>query len=210
MAKSKRTSTHTAPTREGWLLAAVAKLSPLFQAADAPKLPENLKVSCGWPKGGKDSRIGEYWPHGLCLDGKTAHIFISPALQDSVEVLDVLVHELVHAVHPKEKHGGDFKKLALRLGLTGRMKATVAGPELKVKLEAVAAELGVYPHAALQAKTRNKPAKGESEWVRVYSTSEPDYRVNVRRDMLEEHGPPVDPWGDAMVVKDELEKEDED
>ncbi len=35
------------------------------------------------------------------------------------------------------------------MGLIGKMTATVAGPELRVKLNTIVAELGAYPHEAL-------------------------------------------------------------
>ena len=55
-------------------------------------------------------------------------IFISPALGDPVDVLDTLVHELVHAVDNCEhKHGKEIKKIALSIGLEGPMRSAGAG-----------------------------------------------------------------------------------
>ena len=56
-------------------------------------------------------------------------IFVSPALLDPVLVLDTLAHELVHAVDDCEhKHGKEFKKIALSLGMIGPMRSAGAGP----------------------------------------------------------------------------------
>jgi hypothetical protein len=70
-------------------------------------------------------------------------------LSDAVRVLDVLAHELIHAIEPTAGHGAAFKRIALGIGLTGKMTATVAGPELAARLAVYAAELGEYPHAQL-------------------------------------------------------------
>ena len=54
---------------------------------------------------------------------KINYIFISPSLDDPVEVLDTLVHELAHAVDDCEhKHGKEFAEIAKLVGLEGDMK----------------------------------------------------------------------------------------
>jgi hypothetical protein len=72
-----------------------------------------------------------------------------------VLVLDTLVHELVHAVDDCEnKHGKEFKKIALSLGMIGPMRSAGAGPALKAKLAELSAQLGHYPHGGLHISTR--------------------------------------------------------
>jgi hypothetical protein len=88
---------------------------------------------------------------------KIAQVFINPIIEDSVRALDILVHEMIHVAYPTSGHKGDFKKAALKVGLTGKMTATVAGPELKVWLEKITQEnLGVYPHAQIMLSSRKK------------------------------------------------------
>lgn len=136
-------------TREEWLLAAAAEIVSLVPAAVQP-----FRVSVGWPRGarGKGSHaIGQCW-HAACSADKTREIFISPELQDAARVLDVLAHELLHAALPPEaKHGAAFRKLALHIGLEGRMTATTAGPAFAAFTQRTLAELPPYPHAALSA-----------------------------------------------------------
>jgi len=107
-------------------------------------------VSCGFASTDvKRGHIGQCWSTNASAD-KVNQIFISPGLSDSVEVLDTLMHELVHAVDDcQNKHGPIFKKMALKLGMKGPMRSAGAGPELKVKLEQLVANLGAYPHAKL-------------------------------------------------------------
>jgi hypothetical protein len=141
--------------RESWLDRATILVRPLFDAAGAGPYPL-LRTSCGWPGGGTRSRIGECWSQ-TCSDDTSTEIFISPVLDDPVQVLDVLVHELVHAIVGCEHgHKAPFRKLAIAVGLTGKMTATEATPELKAKLEKIAKKLGPYPHAKLSRSTRKK------------------------------------------------------
>jgi len=65
------------------------------------------------------------------------------------------MHELIYAVDDcQNKHGPVFKKMALKLGLKGPMRSAGAGPELLLKLEAIAFSLGPYPHARLTVPRR--------------------------------------------------------
>lgn len=136
-------------TREGWLLAAVEALAPLF-AEVGITLP-TVRVSVGWPGGAgkKDNVIGQCWSRAAAEDG-VSNLFISPALGDAQTVLATLVHELIHAVDDCQSgHKGAFRKYALALGLAGKMTATVPGPALAGCLDALALDLGVYPHGRM-------------------------------------------------------------
>jgi hypothetical protein len=147
-----------ASTREEWLRNAVDLLRPTFRAQAAP-IPEQLHVSVGFPSVGgrrRNPRIGECWSPRVSADGR-AHLFISPVLGDPIEVLSTLVHELVHAaVGTEARHGPRFRRAALALGLRGKMTATVAGPELRARLEMLVRELGAFPHASLLATAQHK------------------------------------------------------
>jgi hypothetical protein len=135
-------------TREQWLQQAVVALTPFFTEKGyyVPK----CHISCGFASTDvKRGHIGQCWSTKASEDAVN-QIFISPALSDTVEVLDTLLHELVHAVDDCEnKHGPVFKRMALKLGMKGPMRSAGAGPALRTKLEAIAASLGVYPHSKL-------------------------------------------------------------
>jgi hypothetical protein len=140
-------------TREQWLEAAVKALAPRFLAAGSP-LP-TVRVSVGFPSlracSTSKARWGECWDKRASADG-SHQIFITPREASGSVVLAVLVHELCHAaVGCKAGHRAPFARLAKALGLTGKMTATTAGPELQRDLEALEQRLGAYPHAALNA-----------------------------------------------------------
>lgn len=145
--------------RETWLNKAITALRPTFKA-QGQTIPANIRVTCGWPSksAGRSSkrRIGECWADTASKDG-TIEIIVSMVLDDPIQVLDVLTHELVHAVVGLDcGHKGPFRKLALAVGLTGKMTATVAGDELRATLETISAKLGDYPHATIDFSNRKK------------------------------------------------------
>ena len=121
-------------------------------------VPENTKVSCGFPGGGSArTRIGECWSPTASA-GEVNEIFISPVLSDANDVLAVLVHEAVHAaVGVACGHKGEFRRVAIASGLVGKMTATTAGPELTALMGLwVDNGLGAYPHSALNLSDRKK------------------------------------------------------
>lgn len=142
-------------TREAWLEAGVKKLTAVF-AANGYTLPP-VKVSCSWPGGGSArKRIGECWPTAFSA-AKVNEIFISPRIADPVMALDILTHELVHAVDDcKNGHKKPFVAIARKLGLEGKPTATHAGPVLREALVKIAKAIGAYPHSTLDLSARKK------------------------------------------------------
>jgi hypothetical protein len=174
-------------TREQWLQNAVTALTPFF-SAKGHSVP-NCHVSCGFASTDvKRGHIGQCWSTKASAD-KVNQIFISPALSDSVAVLDTLMHELIHAVDDCEnKHGPVFKKMALKLGLKGLMRNAGAGPELKVRLKELAKRLGPYPHSKLSV-----PAKVVDRRPRPRAKcSECGFTVPMLKAFIH-YGPPICP-----------------
>lgn len=147
-------------SRQSWLEAAVLKAIPIFQR-HGYTVPE-LRISCGFPSTGiRGSRVGECWPTHISADGVN-EIFISPLIDDSVEVIGIILHELVHAVdNCKSGHGTNFKKIATAIGLTGKMIHAYPDEELTVVVRAIVNEIGPYPHK--QLKLNRSPRVTESE-----------------------------------------------
>lgn len=134
--------------RETWLLQAIETLRTELFLPQGHTFPETIRVSMGFGFGRSGSSLsvlGQYWPVGMSVDG-LPQIYISPAVDDSSRVLDILIHELCHAVVPGEGHGAPFKRVALSVGLTGKMRATVASESLKDRLNVLIERLGPIPH----------------------------------------------------------------
>lgn len=179
--------------REAYLELAAWLIEPMF---DQP-FPV-LRVSVGWPskRAGsvRNRRIGECHAPQVASDGRT-NIFVSPCLDQASEVLATLVHELVHAVVGcKAGHKAPFKRLATKVGLTGKMTATVAGPELAERLNAISSAIGSYPHGAVSL---NSQTKQSTRLLKVTCLVE-GYTVRVTRKWLDELGAPTCPCGATM------------
>lgn len=181
-------------TREEWLTAATDALRPLFQEIGA-EIPA-IRVSVGFPGGSgkKAGVIGQCFPTGLASDG-VANLFVSPVLGDKEEVLSTLAHEIVHAIDDcKSGHKGAFRKMAIALGLTGKMTATVAGDALAERLNQIGAELGVYPHGAL----RNPGPKGKGRMMKM-SCRDCGFIAYTSQKWLDTYGGAVCPCNDRVM-----------
>lgn len=137
-------------TREEWLQKAITLCSAHKFKKAGYKVPK-LHVSVGFPTGrGSKNYIGQHW-HPKASDDKVGSIFISPTINDTVQVLGTLVHEMVHGVVGNEaKHGPIFRKCALAVGLEGKMTHTEAGAELIAYFKKILINrIGNYPHSRL-------------------------------------------------------------
>lgn len=186
-------------TREAWLESAVRALQPIFTSAGETIPP--VRVSVGWPggRGSKSSTIGQCWASVTASDA-VPQIFISPVLDDAIRVLDVLAHEIVHAVDDcQSQHKGKFVKIARAIGLEGKPTATVASAELTVKLAKIVDKLGPYPHAALSTQGGGK--KQTTRLLKVECTVTGEYVARITRKWLEELGAPICPCHELTMVE---------
>lgn len=142
-------------TREAWLHSAIDALRDRFAEVGMP-LPEKIHVSVGFGYGSKRESaviLGQCWSREASEDGIN-HVFISPEVNDTARVLDILIHELIHAADNNTSgHKGAFAEAATRLGLEGPMTATRASITLAAEMMTLAAALGEYPHGALKASS---------------------------------------------------------
>jgi hypothetical protein len=192
--------------REGWLtLLAVNHLWPLIESHGG-KVPSAWRVSVGFPKGSRGGKgghaIGQCWPTAASADAH-CEMFISPELEQD-RAADVLLHELIHAATPGTGHKGAFKRIAVACGLTGKMTATVAGPELAAKIADMLKAMPPYPHGIMRVPAGAKAGPGS----RLLKVSCPacDYTMRVTRTWLEVAvpccpDPDCDRAGESMEVQ---------
>lgn len=156
-------------TREEWLNFVMDQVRPDFKALSAP-IPVKVRLSVGFTSAGyRGKRIGECWSPIASAD-KYAEIFIKPDQDDAVRVAGILVHELVHAaVGHKAGHGAPFRKVAVALGLEGKMTATTEGPKFKAMIAPVLKKAGPLPHKRLNSM-RNPTKKQTTRLLKVECT----------------------------------------
>jgi hypothetical protein len=147
--------------REQWLYKVAESLHPRFAELGYPDRPA-IRIGVGYPStGAKGKAIGQCHDSSVSKD-KVHELIISPRIDDSAEVAGVLAHEMCHAylqkTFPNENcgHGKKFRRLALAVGLTGKMTATVPGDAFKRFVAPIIALIGAYPHGALESGQTRK------------------------------------------------------
>ncbi len=168
--------------RESWLEKATDLLRPYFKEKGY-EIPKLVRVSCGWPStralSSTKRRLGECWHAEGAADG-VKQIFISPCLSDSVEVLAVLTHELLHAALPdKVGHKKPFKKGCEALGLEGPATSTKAGPELCTFLDELLLKnvdsFPEYPQSKLDKTSEGAPKKQTTRMNKILCAKNEDH-----------------------------------
>lgn len=189
--------------REAWLTAAVEAFRPWFKSYGVP-LPKHTHVSVSFPStralSVRKRRIGECWSATASEDGK-CHVMISPLLKEGVQVLDVLLHELIHVVLPGHGHDATFAIMAKDFGLEGVPTATVAGPHLLIELRRLNKRLGKYPHGAIKVAWLIKN-KQTTRMLKVVC-EDCGYIARVSSFWIESAGPPKCPSGHGSMRADQ-------
>ena len=148
---NNQANTHT--LREAWLRAAIDELRPDF-AKHGYVLPDNIRSTIAFPSGGKRGAEGECW-HPESSRDRHYNIFIKADNDDPVIILGILTRELIHTLLPSTvKYGKEFRDIALRIGLDGKMMQATPAPALLERLKAIANNLGPIPHGKLDFTTR--------------------------------------------------------
>jgi hypothetical protein len=144
----------TCDTRDMWLGAATSELRIYFDTYGYI-LPTNMRfaVTVALTPKGKRSRARSECRHPTSSN-PFYRIIIRPDVDDPIDVLGLLVHELVHALLPPEaKHGKAFRNIALPIGLEVKRRETVPVPHLRRRLEAIAHIIGAFPLDKLNSST---------------------------------------------------------
>jgi hypothetical protein len=196
----KNTHTH----REAWLHDVARNLDGWFRDAGFP-LPVDLRITCGFPSsralnGIRNQTIGQCW-HGVSSADGSVEIMVSPVLAEPMRVADILAHELIHAAcGPGVGHKGPFRKLALAIGLEGKMTATIGGEAFKQLLRPILDAVGPYPHAELNARKRAEgPGKQGTRLLKAVC-GHCGYTVRITRKWVDEVGAPICPEHGQMDV----------
>ena len=159
------------PTREQYFAAALPLLQRHVFTPAGLTLPANVRIGVGTlsnRKAGARHTLGVCFPVAASSDS-TIEITMSPEIENACVLLSTICHELIHAIDGnKNGHKGPFRRMALAIGLTGKMTETVAGEDLNATLETIVKELGPYPHAKLDTSIRKKQG---TRMIKVECTS---------------------------------------
>lgn len=191
-------------TREQWLnecadLIMNEIIHPVWIVRDSM----SIKVSVGYAP---NTKAGSK-TIGVCLSSACSangynEIFISPVINDSLQVLGTLAHELIHAVDDcKNGHKGPFVNLMHKIGLEGKPTATVPSKALADHLAQFVDLLGPIPHAKVDLSTQKRQ---QNRNIKVQCSDEScGFKFNTSRAqinyVLELHGEVICPaCGHAM------------
>jgi hypothetical protein len=187
-------------TREDWLNAALRYVQMHIASQGNVQCPANMRVSCGFPTRAK--AIGQCWSDSASADG-THEIFVAPTQDDALRVLDILIHEAIHAaVGVKVGHKGEFKRVALACGLEGKMTATTASDALKPLLRVWLEQLGAYPHARLDPSQSG--VKKQSTRLLKCKCDGCGYTLRVTAKWVEFSGAPYCPTNECAEANDDI------
>lgn len=155
-------STITFQDRESWLTEAANLMlddiiMPVVDASDYDYERPNFRISVGFPKhtrGGK--AIAVCFVREVSTDGVN-EIFINPEIDNPVEVMSSMAHELIHAVDDcASGHQNFFAYVARKIGLEGKLTSTHAGESLEAKLVEYSDLLGAFPHSRMSIEKGRK------------------------------------------------------
>ena len=145
--------------REAWLTDAgnIILNELLSQYSELPARPWRVSVGVPGSRGG--GVIGVCWPSARSEDG-TNEIFITPAIDETTDILSILIHELIHYLDDCQSgHKGEFKRVSKAVGFRPPLtKFNYENTTQKFKdyVGSLASFLGPFPHAKLDLKSVKK------------------------------------------------------
>ena len=158
-------------TREAFLTEAAALclddvIMPVVEASKFEFERPRFRISVGFPpnnRGGKT--IAVCFVREASGDGVN-EIFVNPTIDDPLHVLEAVAHELIHAVdNCASGHRNFFAHVARKIGLEGKLTATVAGDKLAATLREHIGLLGDFPHHKMNVNAGRK--KGGTRMLKM-------------------------------------------
>lgn len=188
-----------------WIDQAVSLFRNHFAANWWP-VPANIRVSVGYPVGSKDGKrkLGQCI-HAIYSADNHTEIFLSPDYTNTVEVLETIAHEMIHATvedpNPGEGykavgHRGKFAMCALAIGFKAPMSSTPSDTKMLDFINGVVAKIGEFPAGRLNLTKRKK----KGTYLLKCECSECGYIARVTAKWVEKSGAPICPTDQEEMV----------
>jgi hypothetical protein len=146
---------------EAWYRRAVEFYRADLEHAAGKPIPE-FHISSGFTDAGQrvTKVAGECFSPGASAD-KRAQIFLNPRYVEPLQLLNTVVHEVIHATVGNEHgHRKGFSKVAAAVGMCRPWTATRWRPgDGMIKAELVVAALGPFPRAAFVGAKPKQPTR---------------------------------------------------
>jgi len=148
--------------REAWLTEAATMiidehLMPIVGQLGLSPSEAPWRVSVGFPPRTRGTRVLAVCTASKASSSGHNEIFVTPSLDDSLEILSALTHELIHQLDDCQSgHRGFFAAVARAAGLEGKLTSTYAGEDLEAYLNTLIDVLGPIPHSSLNLDQAKK------------------------------------------------------
>lgn len=150
--------------REEWSLHLSRRLNEKCFAPAGFPVPNNIRISCGVPSGGRlprSTRVAAVTYDPSCSGDGTHEIAVNPLIDNSFRVAAALGEQFVYIVNGLTKgRNASFKQIVKAIDLHGRAQQMVPGDAFRCAVEEVIDEFGPYPHAALQSYADHNDCDG--------------------------------------------------
>lgn len=193
--------------RQEWIETAVEMFRQHFKN-NWWNVPDNIRIGMGYPVGVKDGKrkLGQCIPNMYSADTH-AEIFLSPDYSDTVEILETIAHEMIHATVEVTKdqfergvkpvgHRGKFAACALAIGFKGPMTSTPSDTKMDEFIKTIVARIGEFPAGRLNLTTRKK----KSTYLLKCECNECGYVARVTAKWIESAGEPICPTDQEPMV----------
>lgn len=214
------------PTREAWLNAAITRAFRPWFAELGLEIPA-YQVAMGYGEAYRRGVLAQCYVRELSEGVST--LYVTPETVDAVDILDSVLHELIHAIdNCASGHRGFFVEIARKLGFIGPWTSTPLTDELRSLLERIASDLGPLPHAKVMSisklrksgpqggmpetvaltpsggvKVTAGPGQQKNRQVKAACPEHEDYFIRMSRGKAAKYGAPKCPLCDSQLELEE-------
>jgi hypothetical protein len=206
-------------SREEWLRHGIELVDQqIFNGSLNLEKHKDFQIACGWTKGqnalgetifpydGEDVTLDDFFP---------VTIHVNCTVKDPVEMIEILVHESIHAFFDIKRHGNGFSTKAKEVGFEKPYTKLIPSQWLRDNCESIYSQLkeqyGDFPGKAITIHKKEGEEKPRKSNIIKFFCPECGYEMKTSRMMFEKHncGLPTCVCGTKMGQDLEENKESE-